>query len=140
MLKKTVVSLVCMLVMASAAWAISDKQRAEIEARIAPVGDVCLQGDTSCGGAAVVANAGPRAGDAVYNSACVACHSSGAGGAPIVGDADAWAPRIAKGMDALYSAGINGIAGTSMMAKGGCMSCSDAEIDAAVDYMVASSK
>ena len=140
MLKKTVASLVCMLVMASAAWAITDKQRAEIEARIAPVGDVCLQGDTSCGGAAVVANAEPRAGDAVYNAACVACHSSGAGGAPIVGDAGAWAPRIAKGMDALYASGLNGVAGTSMMAKGGCMSCSDAEIDAAVDYMVASSK
>ncbi|MEY3007213.1 MAG: hypothetical protein RI942_1555, partial [Pseudomonadota bacterium] len=55
-------------------------------------------------------------------------------------DAGAWAPRIAKGMDALYASGINGVAGTSMMAKGGCMSCSDAEIEAAVDYMVASSK
>ena len=56
------------------------------------------------------------------------------------GEVVAWADRIAKGNAVLYTSGIEGIAGTGMIAKGGCMSCSNAEIEAAVDYMVAGSK
>ncbi len=119
---------------------LSDKQRAEVEARIKPVGEVCLQGDAECGGAAVAVASGPRSGEDVFNAACMACHATGAGGAPMVGDVAAWADRIAKGNDVLYDAGINGIAGTGMIAKGGCMNCSDDEIKAAVDYMVAGSQ
>jgi cytochrome c5 len=144
---------------------LTEEQRAAIEARIAPVGEVCLQGE-SCGGlpasassatatapvagaaaaavtdgAMAVAAAEPAVdGEATYNMACLACHASGAGGAPIVGNADAWAPRIAKGIDALYASGLNGIAGTSMMAKGGRADLSDAAVKAAVDFMVASSQ
>ena len=70
----------------------------------------------------------------------MACHTTGAGGAPKLGDVAAWADRIAKGNDALYASGINGVAGTGMIAKGGCMSCSDEEINAAVDFMVAGSQ
>ncbi|MEH6634325.1 MAG: c-type cytochrome [Halioglobus sp.] len=120
---------------------LTDAQRAAIEERINPVGEVCMQGDNSCGGAAAaVASSGPRSGEEVYNAACMACHSTGAAGAPKLGDAVAWADRIAKGNDVLYSSGINGIAGTGMMAKGGCMNCSDEEVSAAVDYMVAGSQ
>ena len=137
MLKTTLIALALTIAGSTAAWALSDKQRAAIEARIAPVGEVCLLGDSSCGGAVAVANAAPRSGEEVYNSACIACHSSGAGGAPIVGDIAAWQPRIAVGMAALYDSGVNGVPGTSMMAKGGCMSCSDEEINGAVDFMVA---
>ncbi len=70
----------------------------------------------------------------------MACHSTGAAGAPKLGDAVAWADRIAKGTDALYNSGVNGVPGTGMMAKGGCVSCSDEEVNAAVDYMVAGSQ
>jgi len=119
---------------------LTDAQRSDIEARIKPMGEVCLQGDTSCGGPAVVANAGPRSGEDVYNAACMACHASGVAGAPKQGDAAAWADRIAKGTDALYASGVNGVAGTGMIAKGGCMSCSDEEIHAAVDFMIAGSQ
>lgn len=140
MLKTTLIALALTIAGSTAAWALSDKQRAAIEARIAPVGEVCLLGDSSCGGAVAVANAAPRSGEEVYNSACMACHVSGAGGAPIVGDIAAWQPRIAIGMAALYDSGVNGVPGTSMMAKGGCMSCSDEEINSAVDFMVAGSQ
>ena len=120
---------------------LSDKQRAEIEERIKPVGVVCLEGDDSCGGpVAAAGGSASRSGEDVYNAACVACHSTGAAGAPILGDAAAWADRIAKGNDALYSSAIDGITGTGMMAKGGCMSCSEEETQAAVDYMVAGSQ
>lgn len=121
------------------ALAVSDQTRSEIEARIKPVGDVCLQGDASCGGAAT-ASAGPRSGEDVYNAACMACHSTGAAGAPKLGEAGDWADRIAKGNDALYGGGINGLPGTGMIAKGGCMNCSDEEVRAAVDYMVENSQ
>ena len=126
-------------VISNAALAVSDKQRAEIEARIKPVGEVCVKGDSNCG-VAVVAASGPRSGEDVYNAACMACHATGAGGAPLLGDAVAWADRIAKGNDVLYSSGVNGIPGTGMIAKGGCMDCSDEEVRAAVDFMVAGSK
>lgn len=79
-------------------------------------------------------------GAAVYNKACVACHASGAAGAPKIGDSAAWAPRIAKGMAALYNSAINGVPGTAMMAKGTCASCSEEELKAATDYMVSQSK
>jgi cytochrome c5 len=70
----------------------------------------------------------------------MACHTTGAGGAPVLGDVAAWADRIAKGTDVLYASGINGVPGTGMIAKGGCMACSDEEINAAVDFMIAGSQ
>ena len=120
---------------------LSKEQRAAIEERIQPYSQVCIAGDDSCaGGAATAVAGGPRSGEDVYNGACMACHSTGAAGAPKVGDVAAWSNRLAKGMDALYDSGINGVAGTGMIAKGGCMTCSDEEINAAVDYMVDNSQ
>ncbi len=121
---------------------LTDVQRADIESRIKPVGEVCLEGDNTCGGPAVAAAGGSanRSGEDVYNAACMACHSTGAAGAPKMGDVAGWVDRIAKGNDALYESALNGVAGTGMMAKGGCMSCSDEEAKAAVDYMVAGSQ
>ena len=133
--------LATLLAFSASAVDLSDNQRATIEERIKPVGEVCMEGDSSCGGAAAAAaSSGPRSGEDVYNAACMACHSTGAAGAPKLGDAAAWADRIAKGTDVLYSSCINGIAGTGMMAKGGCMNCSDEEVNAAVDYMVTGSQ
>ena len=133
-------ALALLVAMAASAQDLSDAQRAAIEDRIKPIGESCMQGDSSCGGAAASASSGPRSGEEVYNAACMACHTTGAGGAPKLGDVAAWADRIAKGNDALYASGINGIPGTGMIAKGGCMNCSDEEVSAAVDYMVAGSQ
>ncbi len=130
-------SLVAMvLAFSAAAVELNDAQKAAIEERIKPVGEVCLQGDATCGGAAASAASGPRSGEDVFNTACMACHATGAAGAPKMGDAAAWADRIAKGIDTLHQHGINGVPGTGMIAKGGCMNCSDEEVMAAVDYMV----
>ncbi|NQY03938.1 MAG: cytochrome c5 family protein [Halieaceae bacterium] len=128
------------LAAAAAAVELTGAQRSAIEDRIKPIGEICLQGDSSCGGAAVAAASGPRSGEDVYNGACMACHTTGAGGAPVLGDVAAWADRIAKGTAALHDAGVNGVPGTGMIAKGGCMNCSDDEIYAAVDYMVENSQ
>ena len=142
MINRIAFSLMAVL-LASSALAVdpTDAQRNAIEERIRPVGESCVDGDSSCAAASVAAaSSGPRSGEEVYNTACMACHSSGAAGAPIVGDATAWADRIAKGPDALYDSGINGLPGTGMMAKGGCVNCTEEETQAAVDYMIAGSQ
>lgn len=107
----------------------------QIRERIAPVGEVCLQGQ-ECGtaGPAASSSDGPRSGDEVYTASCQACHGSGVAGAPVAGNAEAWAPRIDKGLETLVGHAINGF--NSMPAKGGCGNCSDEEIQAAVEHMV----
>ena len=143
---KRIASWIAPLAVIAAAHAVdlTDEQRAEIEARIAPVAEVCLQGE-ACGGApAAAAAAGGVAaapdGEGTYNMACMACHATGAGGAPMVGDVAAWEPRIAKGVEALHNSGLNGVAGTSMMAKGGRADLSDEAVIAAVDFMLENSQ
>lgn len=112
----------------------------QIRERIAPVGKVCLQGE-DCGSAVAApaaASSGPRAGNEVYDTACMACHTTGAAGAPVIGDAGAWAPRIEKGLETLIDHAINGF--QAMPAKGGCANCSDEEVEAAVRHMVDNSQ
>ncbi len=81
-----------------------------------------------------------RTGDQVYGSFCIACHASGAAGAPKLGNAADWGPRAAKGIDVLLQAAVNGVPGTAMSPRGLCSDCSDAELKAAVQYMVDNSK
>lgn len=120
----------------------------EIRARTAPVGELCRAGE-SCSGSAAPAmaaaqpaggepGAGAQSGEQIYNQYCVACHAAGVANAPKLGDAEAWAGRIAKGMDALMASTLNGI--NAMPARGTCMSCSDADLQATVEYMVESSQ
>jgi cytochrome c5 len=112
----------------------------EILSRIQPIGSICVQGE-ECGSAAAptaTASAGPRSGSEVYDAVCLACHTTGAAGAPVIGDASSWAPRVEQGMDTLISHAIDGY--NAMPAKGGCASCPDEEIAAAVEYLVAESK
>jgi cytochrome c5 len=73
-------------------------------------------------------------GERLYNQACFACHNAGVAGAPKFADKVAWAPRIATGMDAMIAATINGKG--AMPARGGLAGASDADVAAAVHYMV----
>jgi cytochrome c5 len=81
------------------------------------------------------APAGAADGRKVYESTCVACHGAGVAGAPKFGDKAQWAPHIAKGIDHLYANALKGI--NAMPPKGGNLALSDAELKAAVNYMVA---
>jgi cytochrome c5 len=76
-------------------------------------------------------------GEALYKQACVACHAAGVAGAPKVGDKAAWAPRIAQGLPALVTSAIKGK--NAMPPKGGS-AAPDADVKAAVEYMVGQSK
>jgi cytochrome c5 len=87
--------------------------------------------------AKAVPAAASDAGKKLYDTACMACHVAGVAGAPKFGDKAAWAPRIATGMDALYTSVIKGKG--AMPPKGGSAASED-EIKAAVQYMVAAAK
>ncbi|MGP4713805.1 c-type cytochrome [Psychrobacter sp. DM8] len=107
-------------------------------ARIQPVGRVCFEEGEICDvtvrAASASADGGPRDGAAVYNAVCQTCHASGLLGSPMLGDAGAWGPRIAKGADTLYTHAIQGF--NAMPAKGGA-DIPDEEVQNAVDYMIA---
>jgi cytochrome c5 len=82
----------------------------------------------------------PLTGPQVYNAVCIACHAPpGVGGAPALGDSDAWAPRIAQGMDTLIDHALHGFTGSKgvMPRKGERVDLSDEEVIGAVQYMVA---
>ncbi|MBS1224709.1 MAG: Cytochrome c class [Proteobacteria bacterium] len=105
----------------------SRKQVAAVE-RIKPVARVAI---------AVPQPAGAElklSGQEVYNKVCMACHATGAAGAPKVGAKDQWEPRFAQGMDTLVKNAVNGIRG--MPAKGGNPALSEVNIKDAVTYML----
>jgi len=96
---------------------------------------------TAAPAAAAPAVASADAGKNVFNTACIACHGAGIAGAPKLGDKAAWTARVAQGNAVLYEHAIKGFQGKAgvMPPKGGA-AVSDADVKAAVDYMVASVK
>ena len=77
-------------------------------------------------------------GEEVYNSACFACHMTGAGGAPLLSDVAAWEVRVAQGKPLLVKRAVEGYIGEIgiMPAKGGRLDLSDEEVENAVTYML----
>ena len=80
-----------------------------------------------------------QSGKDVYTKVCSTCHATGLAGAPRLGNSADWAPRAGKGVGALYQSALTGTP-KGMPAKGGHMTLPDAEVKAAVDYMLASVK
>jgi cytochrome c5 len=126
----------------------SAASNAAVAERLKPVGSVTI-GEVAPATASTVkpvasapvktaATGSADAGKNLYNSVCVACHGAGIAGAPKFGDSAAWKPRIAQGRNALYNSALHGK--NAMPAKGGMASAPDADIKAAVDYMVSQVK
>jgi len=132
-----------------------------IEDNVRPAGQVCLAGKPCVGStageapvrsAALVKAAAPIAAvieevveevieavasfdvESTYQMSCFACHGTGAAGAPLLGDADAWTERMEKGMDAVMVNVVNGV--NAMPPKGLCMTCSDDNLRTLVNYMI----
>jgi cytochrome c5 len=114
---------------------------------IKPVGQVNIAGESGTqeetaaepvAAAGEAAATGPRSGEQIYQTNCIACHGTGAAGAPKFGDAAAWAPRIAKGIDALLASATKGL--NAMPPKGLCMDCSEDELKGAIEYMTSHSQ
>ncbi len=95
---------------------------------------------SALGAAALLAGCGtkPEApehpGKAVYQRYCYSCHQAGIAGAPEFGDAKAWAPRLARGRAELHANVRRGMT-PGMPPRGGCPSCTDEALAAAVDFM-----
>lgn len=124
-------------------------ERSSVAERIRPVGQVHIASAEPRQEPAKAAEPAPaktteaappaaRDGQQVYQTACIACHQAGVAGAPKFGDKAAWAPRIGLGRESLYTSSLKGKG--AMPPKGGQTALSDAEVKAAVDYMVAQSK
>ncbi|GAA0856219.1 cytochrome c5 family protein [Aliiglaciecola litoralis] len=114
-----------MLMFAAYAQNTSDDELIE---RIKPVGSVHI-----AGAQAESASAGPRSGADIYQSACFACHGTGALSAPKINVAAEWAPRLEQGFDTVWQNAIKGI--NAMPPMGGCMDCSEDDIKAAIEHM-----
>jgi cytochrome c5 len=110
-------------------------------ASAAPAAAAPAAAPAAAAAAAAPAVANADTGKALYNSACIACHGAGIAGAPKVADKAAWAPRIQQGNAVLYEHAIKGYQGKAgiMPPKGGS-TAPDADVKAAVDFMVASSR
>lgn len=114
----------------------NDFSAAAISARTKPVGEVKAAEPTAekaTVGAGEPAQAAIT-GEAIYNKHCTVCHSSGIAGAPKIGDGATWAPRMKKGLDGMLQQAIKGI--NAMPPKGTCVTCTDAQLKQAIQYML----
>jgi len=125
----------------------------EVEKATQPVGQVQVKGQEQAQPAppaaektAATGGGGGKTGDVgkqVFNGLCVSCHGAGLPGVPQFGNKKEWAPRIAKGKATLYKHALHGFSSGGPLAmppKGGNPALSDAQVEAAVDYMVANSQ
>ncbi len=85
-------------------------------------------------GPAVAANAGKRSGEELYNAACIACHGSGAMGAPKTHEKGAWSARLGGNLKALVASAKKGKG--AMPPMGGAADATDEELSKAIAYMM----
>ena len=88
-----------------------------------------------------VAYGGTMDGAVIFNNLCTGCHTSGAGGAPMM-TAAGMGSRVGKGKDTLYKHAIEGFTGEAghMPPKGGNPALTDDQVKATVDWMLANIK
>lgn len=125
------------IILVGSAWAevrVAPGTDATVRERMTPFGKVCKAGDACAQKAEASTGGVARSGKAIYDSSCFICHAAGIGGAPKFQNVEEWAPRIAKGQDALWESTINGL--NAMPARGTCMDCSDDELRAGMDYIL----
>jgi cytochrome c5 len=99
----------------------------DVARRIKPVADVVI-GEPEAGGAKAL-----KSGEEVYKAVCLACHGTGAAGAPKLGDKAAWSKLIAEGQKKLVADGMKGV--RAMPPRGGDANLSDIEFERAVVFM-----
>ena len=108
-----------------------------IEKRIAPVGQVCMEGQECAEISSIAIESvliGTRTGEEIYGSACQTCHGIGLAGAPMFGEKISWGDRANKDLDKLVEIVKNGLNGMPPM--GMCMDCTQEELTSSVQYML----
>ena len=125
----------------AAAPAAANTASASATAVAAPAAAVAVAAAPVAAPVAAPAIAAADTGKKLYDTACIACHGAGIAGAPKLGDKGAWAARIGQGDAVMYEHAIKGFQGkTGFMPPKGGSTAPDAEVKAAVDYMVVASK
>ncbi len=73
----------------------------------------------------------------VWTGTCIACHSNGLGGAPLIGNRELWGPRLDQGLETLVRHATEGFYGKKgeMPARGGNAELTDEQVRAAVHFM-----
>ena len=107
-----------------------------IEKRIAPVGQVCVEGQ-DCAQEVSLVSSNPdviRSGEEIYEAACTTCHAIGLAGAPLFGSKVIWGERANEDLSVLVETVTNGLGGMPPM--GMCMDCSQEELTNSVQYML----
>lgn len=136
MMNKMIVLISGVVLAIAAMWASANPTQQLIQ-RLSSTSQVCIAGQ-DCSPEALSASTitvAARSGQQVYDQSCTACHSSGAAGSPRMGVAAVWQARYdSKGFELLVSNSISGIG--AMPARGGCMDCSDEEIEVAVQHIL----
>ena len=69
----------------------------------------------------------------LYQRSCASCHTIAATKAPLVGDVQAWQPRLDKGMNTLIDNVVNGFGG--MPPFGMCMDCDGEDFEKLIEFM-----
>ncbi|MCA8093153.1 c-type cytochrome [Burkholderia anthina] len=113
----------------------ADASNAQAAAAMAAIAAIPKAGEAPA--AAPTSADAASAGKALYTQVCQACHAAGVLGAPKFGSKDDWAPRLKDPMDTIYNYALHGKG--AMPPKGGS-NASDADVKAAVDYMVNAAK
>ncbi|MBN3854482.1 cytochrome c5 family protein [Paraburkholderia sp. Ac-20340] len=121
---------------AAPASGVMDANAAQASAAAAAIAAIPQTGSAPAGGATQSADAS-QAGKALYTQVCQACHAAGVLGAPKFGNKADWAPRLKDPIDTVYNYALHGKG--QMPPKGGS-NASDADVKAAVDYMVSAAK
>ena len=117
------------------------------EERISPVGSVRVEGDnvgeapkvmakaeTATPAPVATASGGGKSGKEVYSAGCIACHATGVGGAPKIGDVPNWTTRAEAGMAGLLKSVVGG---KGIMPPKGGTTASAEELEAAIQYILA---
>tara|TARA_Y100000590_G_scaffold79789_1_gene88583 strand:- start:4860 stop:5276 length:417 start_codon:yes stop_codon:yes gene_type:complete len=134
-MKKSVLFILLGLFLTSFGLEASEAKKA-IEKRIAPVGQVCVEGQECAEEVVVSSSSQPtmRTGKEVYDTACTTCHAIALAGAPRFGDKLSWGDRANEDLGHLVETVTNGLGGMPPM--GLCMDCSQEELTEAVQYML----
>lgn len=121
--------------------ALDDVDRQQIQQRIEPVGKVHIQDqndnktETGVEDTAVATVEKKEPGQEIYEHYCITCHRDGLAGAPKFRDANDWNSRKAgQTLDEMVALAIKGL--NAMPPKGTCLECSDADLKAAIQYML----
>ena len=134
-MNKSILFIVLGLALTTLGLEASEAEKA-IEKRIAPVGQVCVEGQ-DCAQEVSLVSSNPdviRRGEEIYEAACTTCHAIGLAGAPLFGNKVIWGERANKDLAVLVETVTNGLGGMPPM--GMCMDCSQEELTNSVQYML----